>query len=165
MQRRMFLGGLLALTTNSALASVKTQKPKHISLSNHDIKILTETLWGEARGEGDIGLRAVVHVICNRVHSNLPIFAKDTSIAKSCLLKKQFSCWKDPEMRHYDHKSEEARKIRSIAYEAVLEWNSGIDRSNRALFYFTKQIKKPDWANDMTLTRVIKNHKFYKPTV
>lgn len=165
MQRRMFIGGGLSLLAKSALASERKPKRKHVTLTNHDLKILTETVWGEARGEGEIGCQAVVHVICNRVHSTLPIFEKDTSIAKSCRLRKQFSCWNDPEMRKYNPHSDEAKEIRSIVYKAVMDWNSGADHSNKALYYFVKQIERPSWSKNMTLTRVIKNHKFYKPEV
>ena len=57
--------------------------------NHYDIDIVARTLFGEARGEGPLGMRAVAHVIRNRVRDKR---WRDT-YAEVCLRSKQFSAW------------------------------------------------------------------------
>ena len=49
--------------------------------------IIADTLYMEARGEGEIGIRAVATVIYNRAKGDV------TKLEAVCLAPKQFSCW------------------------------------------------------------------------
>lgn len=72
------------------------------TILSHDQDILARTVYGEARGEGDIGRLAVAYVACNRAEiaaryvaateRKHPLFG-DGTIAGACLMPWQFSCW------------------------------------------------------------------------
>ena len=57
-----------------------------------DLDIAARTLWGEARGEADEGMEAVMVTIVNRWRS--PKFRLDATLSGTCQRPKQFSCWK-----------------------------------------------------------------------
>lgn len=50
-------------------------------------KVVAKTLYGEARNQGEEGIRAVATVIYNRAKGNI------SRLAGVCLKPKQFSCW------------------------------------------------------------------------
>ena len=52
-----------------------------------DVSIIAKTIYGEARGEGYVGMLAVATVIFNRARGDKSL------LAKVCLKPKQFSCW------------------------------------------------------------------------
>lgn len=55
-----------------------------------DTEVLAMTMWGEARGEGEEGMRAVAYVVLNRAaHHNY----WGASVAEVCRKPYQFSCW------------------------------------------------------------------------
>jgi len=54
-----------------------------------DLDVLDRTVWGEARGEGFDGMRAVAHVVRNRADD--PRWPD--SLAAVCRQRGQFSCW------------------------------------------------------------------------
>jgi N-acetylmuramoyl-L-alanine amidase len=55
-------------------------------------QLVARTAWGEARGEGQIGLLAVIHVIRNRVMWPGARWWGAT-YGEVCLKPQQFSCW------------------------------------------------------------------------
>lgn len=70
--------------------------------SADDIRIATATIYGEARGETEIGRLAVAHVITNRAMLARGFRAKngkphplfgDGTLAGACKARLQFSCW------------------------------------------------------------------------
>ena len=67
-----------------------------IDLQN-DRQVLAATLWGEARGEGVLGMECVAAVIMNRVHIDLGHDDKPDwwgeGVLGVCLKAWQFSCW------------------------------------------------------------------------
>ena len=59
-----------------------------------DVKVLAQTIWGEARGEGKEGMEAVASVIVNRV--DYPPKGKiwwGHTIEEVCKKPNQFECW------------------------------------------------------------------------
>ena len=55
-----------------------------------DLKhVVAMTIYLEARGEGELGMRAVASVIQNRADN------KRCSFSEICLERRQFSCWND----------------------------------------------------------------------
>ena len=132
--------------------------------------ILTATLWGEARGEGELGMQAVMNVIMNRAKG-------DFNKARDIVLKpKQFSVWnsvKDPEQTALGMaKAHRAKKLPDgPSYIKALELvdkamnGSLTDVTGGATFYFNPKKANPSWAKMMTKTKSIGNHDFYKPKV
>src|SRR5688572_19754753 len=60
-----------------------------------EIDVLARTVWGEARGEGSIGMQAVACVVLNRVavaESRAGYWWGNT-IVQVCQKPYQFSCW------------------------------------------------------------------------
>jgi len=69
------------------------------AVTGHDLHVLSKTLYGEARGEGEDGMGAVAAVIRNRVHADLHGDALPDwwgeGYAGVCLKPWQFSCWNE----------------------------------------------------------------------
>jgi len=143
---------------------MKTVKPVN-DLTKDDL-IVAATLWGEARGEGIEGMKAVANVIRNRADS-LKKSPKDV-----VLQKKQFSIWNDTTTDNFLDKInksilknskdgsawENAKKIVKSHVKT-----KGPDNTMGAQFYHTTSIK-PNWDyNKLKYTTTIGNHKFYKP--
>ncbi|MBC8157732.1 MAG: cell wall hydrolase, partial [Alphaproteobacteria bacterium] len=70
-------------------------------MKHDELDIMARTVWGEARGEDEIGKIAVAHVIKNRAKH--PKWWGKT-IMEVCLKPWQFSCWnkKDPNREKMD---------------------------------------------------------------
>jgi N-acetylmuramoyl-L-alanine amidase len=87
---RKWMGGALAagaLATTPAMLgheqTIKTPSP---------LAVLAQTMWGEARGEGTLGMLAIGFVIKNRAESDHHA-RFGSGIAEVALKHKQFSCW------------------------------------------------------------------------
>ena len=118
-----------------------------------EIDILACTLWAEARGEGYMGMKAVAHVIINRVKSAR--FASDDTLASVCLRHVQFSCWNknktdptksDPnfdKMFELDLSSGSFAEATRAALDALHE----PDFTNGSLHYYSTTMPQPPvWA-------------------
>ena len=143
-----------------------TQQPTNtINLTNS--YIVAATLWGEARGEGEIGMQAVMNVIMNRAKGD---FSKASKIV---LKPKQFSMWNkipDPEASALNL----AREIRRTKPQDEASYMKAIeivdkaatgklpDITDGATFYVSPKKASPDWAKKMIKTKTIGNHDFYK---
>ncbi len=129
------------------------------------IDILARTLYGEARGEGLLGMEAVAAVVINRVR-----FARQrggfwwgATVKDVCLRPKQFSCW-----NQNDPNSEIIRKIdatdkifalcRRIARRAVC--GVLVDPTRGAMHYHNRKCF-PAWARKAIPCAEIGNHIFY----
>jgi hypothetical protein len=129
-----------------------------------EVRLLAATAWAEARSEGEEGMRAVAHVIVNRVGSR---FGDDVqSVVHSPW---QFSAWNlgDPNRPLALNPERYARgginktsweRAKAIARE-VLE-GSSTDPTRGALFYHTRAVK-PYWSRYGVGTQVIGQHIFY----
>ena len=62
-------------------------------VNDQDVMIAARTVWAEARGEPYEGKIAVAHVLLNRWQSTTGQWAKDDTLATTCLRDQQFSCW------------------------------------------------------------------------
>lgn len=131
-----------------------------------DKDTLARTLYGEARGEGDIGMQAVANVVCNRValaHKH-PHFG-DGSIASACTAKYQFSCWNenDPNSEKLKTVTDEdpsfaaALDIAADAVDGYLQ-----DITGGATYYYVKNSPMPTWADGKTPCAAIGRHLFFK---
>jgi hypothetical protein len=129
-----------------------------------EVRLLAATAWAEARSEGEAGMRAVAHVIVNRIG---PRFGGDVhSVVRSPW---QFSAWNrgDPNLPLAQNPERYARgginktsweRAKAIARE-VLEGRSS-DPTRGALFYHTRAVK-PYWSRYGVGTQVIGQHIFY----
>ena len=125
-----------------------------------DREILAKTLWGEARGEGRVGMHAVANVILNRARK--PGWW-GTNIREVCLKRRQFSCWNpdDPNRKKMLAVTDEdpsyrvAVELADMAIQGVLE-----DITRGADHYHTKTIK-PYWAKAEKPIAEWGNHLFY----
>ena len=142
----------------------KTITPKN-DLTKDDL-IVAATIWGEARGEGIEGMKAVANVIRNRANS-LNKTPKDV-----VLQKKQFSIWNDTTTDNFLNKINKStlknpkdgsawENAQNIVKNYVK--TKGSDNTKGAQFYHTISIK-PSWDySKLKYTTTIGNHKFYKP--
>jgi spore germination cell wall hydrolase CwlJ-like protein len=123
-------------------------------------------MWGEARNQGEIGMRAVAHVIANRrLAKTHGTYVTDTVSAAW-----QFSCWNknDPNramMLAIENLPEGGAAHRQwlaakrIAAE-VLAGRSA-DPTGGALFYHTTVVH-PAWSRGVVPVTQIGDHLFYK---
>lgn len=131
-----------------------------------DIDILARTIWGEARGEGPLGMENVASTILNRVK-----FAQarggywwGNTIAEVCLEPWQFSCWNadDPnrvKMEMVDASDPAFRVALGIASKAA---NGHLaDRTGGATHYHTRAVR-PAWRASGQHTASLGAHEFYK---
>lgn len=136
-----------------------------------DIETLAKTIWGEARGEGDLGMRAVAHVILNRlaVARHMPGFwGWPDSITGICLQPWQFSVWNenDPNRKKLDTITADNpfyRKAYNVAMDAM-DGHLGKDPTAGATHYLNPGAVHimPNWTNGDPLA-VIGKHHFYRP--
>lgn len=149
-------------------------------------KIVVTTLWGEARGEGEKGMQAVMNVIMNRANGN---FNQTRGIV---LAHKQFSMWNNISnaevvAAHVVEKYKNDKSWKMATHIVDLAESGKLpDITGGATSYFNPQkpestwveteIKKigeksgeimvaPSWAGRMNCTVVIKNHIFLKPII
>lgn len=133
--------------------------------------ILAATIYGEAGGEGEQGMKAVANVIKNRADS------KGISPKDVVLKPKQFSMWNNKQ----DKKSQ-INYIKNINSQALKNPNvksvwdkakslvsthinsKGDDVTKGAEYYHTISIK-PYWTKNLEYTTTIGKHKFYKPLI
>jgi N-acetylmuramoyl-L-alanine amidase len=124
-------------------------------------EILARTIYGEARGEGKVGMEAVASVILNRA-SNPNRWPND--VRDVCLERKQFSCWNltDPnreKLLTVTAKDSGFRLALDTAERAV----AGLldDPTGGADHYHEKSII-PGWVKGQTPTAKIGRHVFYR---
>jgi hypothetical protein len=134
-----------------------------IVVDETEVRLLAATVWGEARSEGEDGMRAVAHVMVNRIGSR---FGED--LATVILSPKQFSVWNrgDPNRRHVtnfvadpDREGDAQWETSQRIAREVLSGQS-VDPTQGALFYHTSAIR-PRWARQGVGRHVIGQHVFY----
>ena len=127
-----------------------------------ELDTAARTVYGEARGEGLDGQRAVAWVIRNRVEN--PGWWGD-SWESVCLKKWQFSCWLESDPNR--------EKLQSVGYEdpdlrrclrAVLEvMDSSDDPTQGSTHYLVSTLEpKPNWYSDDKVICRIGHHAFLK---
>lgn len=140
-------------TSNSPTTTMKSEK-----INKSDI--VAATLVGEAGGENEEGMHAVLNVIMNRANGQIE------DAPKVCLKQSQFSMWNG---KHHDIESvvnvAKQHKNWKVAMELINKANNGTltDITGGADFYFNPKKAMPDWAKKFEKTKVIGNHTFYHP--
>jgi len=132
-----------------------------IEQQSEDI-VVAMCLWGEARGEGPLGMLAVANVLTNRATKH------DTSVKAIALQPRQFSTFNadDPNRAHLV----DAWKVDPGSWGmaigvATLSLHGLVkDSTEGALNYLTASLhdspSAPTWAKDMKVTAKIGNHVF-----
>ena len=134
-------------------ARASTEQPAMTSksaamLNLADVHLLAATAWAEARSEGELGMRAVAHVMVNRVGDR---FGDDLQTV--ILAPKQFSAWNlgDPNRPLAQNPERYAtggldKASWDTAQEVAREVLSGqsVDPTGGALFYHTRAVH-PLW--------------------
>ncbi len=141
-------------------ASLTTETP----LNESDARLLAATIWAEARSEGEIGMRAVAHVIVNRISARF-----GENVESVILAPWQFSAWNARDRNRPLVENPEAYATEGgnlVAWEAaqriareVLLGQSN-DPTEGALFYHACSVH-PRWARFGEGRRVIGAHVFY----
>lgn len=129
---------------------------------NDDQLTMARTMYGEARGEGSNGMRAVGHVIKNRADK---VSWWGTGISGVALKPWQFSAWNanDPNraviaiLRPGQGNAvfDEAYRLAGLVIDGTLADNTG-----GATHYHADYVS-PDWKDDTKISAVIGRHTFY----
>jgi spore germination cell wall hydrolase CwlJ-like protein len=129
----------------------------------NDTETLARTLWGESRGEGDLGIHAVANVVMNRVDAKKWWGLTPYEV---CRKPWQFSCWNenDPnraKLLAVTDADPIYAKCLQIAQKAV---NHALpDITDKATHYFDKRMPSvPKWAEDAEPCAIIGHHVFYR---
>lgn len=131
--------------------------------SDKEIDIMARTAWGEARGEGAVGMQAVLNVIMNRVRLG---GWYGLTPAEVCQKPAQFSVWNrtDPNyapmlaVTDSDKNFATAKNLASLAYTGALPDVTGGATNYLALGSLSKT---PIWTSRLTKTAEIGRHTFY----
>ena len=145
-----------------------------------DLDALARTVYGEARGESDLGRLAVAYVPITRAEiaarfvaatgHRHPLYG-DGTVASACHMPWQFSCWnaKDPNMPKLialDLTSEEAQPSVWAAGAALA--GSAPNPAEGATHYHTtanprpRHAWPPPWAQGQTPVTQVGGHVFYR---
>lgn len=136
-----------------------------VPVDENEVRLLAATAWGEARSEGEGGMRAVAHVMQNRIG---PRFGETLSTV--ILAPKQFSVWNrgDPNRRlvlsafrnpeQFSAGDVEWEAAQRIAREVLA--GQSVDPTGGALFYHTRAIR-PRWSRIGVGRHEIGAHVFY----
>ncbi len=152
------------VVAGAAAPTTRVDAPPLVPSGNAgEVEVVAQTLWGEARGEGEAGMRAVASVIQNRRDRH---YRRKTSASEVCLDPFQFSCWNsgDANRRRLDQivrsPDDNFRLALRIASELV---GGGLaDSVARATHYFASSIRtRPSWARGKTPCKRIGGHEFY----
>ncbi|HRJ60573.1 MAG TPA: cell wall hydrolase [Azospirillaceae bacterium] len=163
------------MTGNSPGAAPRPQITRPPA-SDHDIDTVARTLWGEARGEGRLGMEAVADVIRNRQWAALEYLARnptkkrhplfgDGTLAGVCLRPWQFSCWNaaDPNLPKLKAVTKEDVHFRQALDIADIAANGILGNHTRgATHYHHRKIPKPVWTAGANHCGDVGVHIFYK---
>lgn len=131
-----------------------------------DIDVLARTLWGEARNQGSGGMRAVAHVVINRVRQ--PGWWGKT-VAGVCRKARQFSCWNkgDPNRAKLERVTMRDPHFR-LCLRAAAEALAGLskDPTGGATHFMTKARHREGWPKSWGKPKkpcaAIGDHLFFK---
>lgn len=119
-----------------------------------DQHVIADTLYLEARGEGEHGMRAVATVIYNRAGGDAE------NMVAVCLKPKQFSCWNGSRRRDIAPTSPPDIKAYNTCLAIEKELLTGDFKPlGNWTHYYAYRICSPKWARGAKTT-VIGNHKF-----
>ena len=157
-------GGAAAAFPSSSVGAARASRVEAIApSSDREVEVVAKTLWGEARGEGEAGMRAVACVIGNRASRK---WRGKVGCAAVCLDKWQFSCWNDndPNRGRMDAVARNPDEKYSIARVIAVELvgNRLADFTFGATHYYATTLKqRPYWAVGKNACYQQGNHLFF----
>lgn len=150
-------------TVTGARAPTRSATPAAEGSSMQPVEVVAATIWGEARNQGETGMRAVGCVIANRYRAR---YRLRKSPAEVCLDPWQFSCWnaKDPNLPRMRRIATEPDRAyataRAIAEEVLAD--SIRDITEHARHYYSVTLRTPPtWARGKKPCKVIGDHLFF----
>lgn len=161
---RVVSGELPIATFVPEQSAADLQTPPPVALDEEEVRLLAATAWGEARSEGEHGMRAVAHVMVNRIGDRFGQTLREVVLAP-----KQFSVWNrgDPNRRLVQNPERyaaggSAAETWEAAQRIAREVLSGqsVDPTGGALFYHTRAIR-PSWSRYGHGRQIIGAHIFY----
>ncbi len=128
-----------------------------------EAEIVACTLWGEARNQGEEGLRAVACVIANRWRT---VYRRQRSAQDVCLDPYQFSCWlkNDPNLPRMlaVARQPDATYRTALALADELLSRTLVDITRGARHYYATSLRQPpNWARGKYPCVVIGDHLFF----
>ena len=127
--------------------------------SSWHLNVMSLTAWREAAGEGEDGMRAVLHCIHNRVLSG-----KYGDPARVCCKPWQFSSMTAPEDPCLIKWPATGDPQFEFCCETIAKIVIGSDPDNTsgATHYFNPGVVIPAWAASMTKVASVGHHDFYR---
>jgi N-acetylmuramoyl-L-alanine amidase len=152
--RRNVAAGMLGLPLIANAA-----RPELNPFSEEAARIISYTLYAEARGEPFKGKMAVAAVIQTRARRS------KTALTEVCLAETQFSCWNDLKAVPDFYSSGEGMhtadiKARSDCYGIAWVLMSSTRKWDRLTHFYNPAIVTPSWADSLRGKRTIGNHVF-----
>jgi N-acetylmuramoyl-L-alanine amidase len=147
--RKLFAAFMAAM---AACAPPAEAKPASIALT-----LMAITAYYEARGDGVHGMRAVCHVIKNRMRAR-----PGSTIASVVLEPAQFSVWNrgGPARRKTPRPNDPAFK-EALEVARMVMLGEVWDFTQGALYFHERSIK-PSWTKKMRVTAVVGRHVYYR---
>jgi len=129
-----------------------------IAVSLADMDIFARTIWGEARGEPELGQIAVAWVIVNRLRRT-----HDKTLRDICQARFQFSCWNagDANRARLEAVGFESRAFRTAFITALSVWGGEAGDPTDGARHYHNHTVEPAWARGHKPTAIIGNHLFY----
>lgn len=131
-----------------------------MKITAKDIDVLSRTIYGEARGEPEIGKLAVAHVIKNRAERG---GWWGTTITEVCKHPWQFSCWNenDPNLEKIIAVNADDPVAAECLWAALsVVQNKHQDNTSSSCHYHAVGAS-PNWAEGKTSIGRIGNHEFF----
>ena len=127
------------------------------------VQVVAQTLWGEARGESERGMRAVACVIEERRRRR---WMKATNAAEVCLAPFQFGCWNrnDPNRARMEAIARQPDAAYTLATAIAQELVAGelVDITDRATHYYAASMPAPPgWARGKRPCATVGHHLFF----
>lgn len=130
--------------------------------SADDLTTMAQTAWGEARGDGIMGMLGVLWVIHNRAEDG----RWPDSPQEVCHQPLQFSAWNlDNPNREKMQNVTRQDPLYAAALEmarTILEDQDTQDPTAKATHYYRGGIERPGWAQHMTFVARIGHHNFFR---
>jgi N-acetylmuramoyl-L-alanine amidase len=131
--------------------------------------VLAQTIYGEARGEGWVGMAAVASVVMNRVRyaeNKAGGFWWGDSVITVCKKPYQFSAWNenDPNAAIIRDMAPGANATFDMAYEIAGAALAGTldDPTGGADHYYNPDVVNPAWATTFDKVAEIGRHVFFR---
>lgn len=134
-------------------------KPEINPFSERSARIVSYTLFAEARGEPFKGKMAVAAVIQTRARQ------RNLSFPEICLKEKQFSCWNELESVPEFYRSGKGMlpadiKARSDCYGIAWVLMTSTRKWDHLTHFYNPAVVTPSWVGALQGKRVIGNHVF-----